>query len=72
VDPEDQVQDTLHDDDDAPWYMGKAKEDFYRRQQAGPDISSEDDPVEVKNLVRYLFPTNSEYDIPVGKGTPQC
>ena len=47
-DPEDQVQDALHDDDDAPWYMGKAKDDFYRRQQAGPDIRSEEDPVEVK------------------------
>jgi len=48
VDPEDQVQDAPQDDDDASWYMGKAKEDFYRRQQAGTDINEEDDPVEVK------------------------
>lgn len=51
MDPEDQVQDAPQDapqdDDDASWYMGKAKEDFYRRQQVGPDIN-EDDPVEVK------------------------
>ncbi|KAJ3575054.1 hypothetical protein NP233_g1348 [Leucocoprinus birnbaumii] len=37
--------DAFHDEDDGPWYMGKAKEDFRRRRQAAPE-REEDDPVQ--------------------------
>lgn len=39
-----------HEDDESPWYLGKAKDEFRRRRsgQHGGVQEDEDDPIQVK------------------------
>ena len=55
----DQTDEGVVDDDDGPWYLGKAREEFYKRQRA-PAVpkprEEDDDPIQVCS---HAFPLNT-------------
>ncbi|KAF5380549.1 hypothetical protein D9615_004708 [Tricholomella constricta] len=62
-----------YEEEDGPWYLGKAKEEFHKRrnsQQPQKPPSEEDDPIQVSSLLNpssrplaYRLPSSSAQDI---------
>jgi hypothetical protein len=63
------------DEDDGPWYLGKAKEEFNKRRRSlsVAKAEEEEDPIQVclhiySSSVTYCFIIRS----PVGQGSKEC
>jgi hypothetical protein len=67
------------DDEDGPWYLGRAREEFHRRRRGQP-AGEEEDPIEVNGRALTAPPTHNTHarthtDILhflVGKGSQKC
>lgn len=58
-------------EDDGPWYMGKAREEFNRRMRAGAP-GDDEDPVQVcTTCLAFYFQTDHIKTVTVGPRPPQ-
>lgn len=48
-------EDDLVFEDDGPWYMGKARDEFNRRMRDAAAPGDDEDPVQVRNLSIYIY-----------------
>lgn len=48
-------------DDEGPWYLGKARDEFYRRRNSQSRVEEEDDPIQWARDRRHAEAREAEY-----------